>query len=349
MKTIHLIIFSAVALFMGSCANMEEVTHPVGEPDVIAVKMAPLTQFKIPDVIQTTGLVSTENETNYAFKIGGVIQKISVEEGQFFRKGQVLAMLNTTEIGAGVAQSEIGLAKAQRDYDRAVNLYRDSVFSLEQLQNTKTLLDLAKQTRQEVVFNEHYATIYATSDGFVTKKMAHEGEIVAGGMPVLLTRDTAGESNYILKVGVTDIEWSTITIGQKATVNLDGYPNHPVRAIVSKKLQAADREIGSFQVELTLDLDKLIPPVGMFGTADITTQTNQKALVIPYSSLVEADGNRGFIYTLVDSNKVKKIPVNILKFENKKVYLSDSLTGINEIVISNSAFLNEQSVIKVIK
>jgi hypothetical protein len=72
-------------------------------------------------------------------------------------------------------------------------------------------------------------------------------------------------------------------------------------------------------------------------------------MVIPYASLVEADGNKGFVYTTVSASKVKRVPVNILKFDNDKVYLKDKLEGIDQIVISNSAYLNEQSTIKIIR
>lgn len=348
MKKINIVAIASTFLIY-SCGDHPKQKNPLGEPDVIAVKTAPLSSYIVPGTIHASGLVSTENEANYAFKIGGVISRVFVEEGQFFRKGQVLATLNVTEIAAGLAQSDLGVAKAQRDYERAMNLYRDSVFTLEQLQNTRTALEVARKSKEAVAFNERYAKIYAASDGFVTKKIANEGEVVAGGMPVLLTNSTVANGSYILKVGVTDLEWSAINVGQPAKVSLDGYIGQQFNATVSKKLPSADREIGSFQVELRLKLDKVTPPVGMFGKAEIATDSDGNAVIIPYSSLVEADGDKGFIYTTVGSDKVKKIPVHILRFENKRVYLRDRLEGIGQIVVSNSAFLNEQSIIKIIK
>ncbi len=58
--------------------------------------------------------------------------------------------------------------------------------TLEQLQNSpKTGLDIAQKTVDAAVFNKKYAYIYAGADGFVTKKLANEGEVVSGGMPIL--------------------------------------------------------------------------------------------------------------------------------------------------------------------
>ncbi|XHR95017.1 efflux RND transporter periplasmic adaptor subunit [Mucilaginibacter sp. UC70_90] len=350
MKNIQLFsILIAAFTLIASCKEKHKEENPIGEPDIIPVKIASVATLGVPDQITATGLVSTEDEAKYAFKIGGVISRILVQEGQFFKKGQLLATLNATEISAGLAQSSLALEKAQRDYSRAMNLYKDSVYTLEQLQNTKTALDVAQKAREAVAFNDRYSKIYAASDGFVSKKIANEGEVIAEGMPVLLINSTEQHNSYSLKVGVTDREWAIIKSGQTAKVTLDGYVGQKFDAVVFRKSQAADRELGSFQVELKLNLNGIKPAVGMFGKAEIATHQDENVMVIPYNSLVEADGNKGFVFTTVGTSRVKRIPVTILKFDNDNVYLKDKLEGIDQIVVSNSAYLNEQSIIKIIK
>lgn len=350
MKKIQLFsILIATVFLLASCKEKHKEQSPLGEPDIIPVKTASVSVLGVPDHISATGLVSTEDEAKYSFKIGGVISHILVQEGQFFKKGQLLATLNSTEISAGLAQSSLGVEKAQRDYSRAVNLYKDSVYTLEQLQNTKTALDVAQKAKEAVAFNDRYSKIYAASDGFVSKKIANEGEVIAEGMPVLLINSTEQHNSYSLKVGVTDREWAIIKPGQTAKVTLDGYADQKFDAVVFRKSQAADRELGSFQVELKLKLNEVKPAVGMFGKAEIATHQDESVMVIPYGSLVEADGNKGFVFTTIGTNRVKRVPVIILKFDNDNVYLKDKLEGIDQIVVSNSAYLNEQSTIKIIK
>jgi len=348
MKKIPL-VFVAATLLLFSCKQQHKETNPLGGQDIISVKVAAVSALNVPDIIHATGLVSTENQANYSFKIGGVISRVLVDEGQFFKKGQLLATLNATEISAGLDQAGLSVDKAQRDYDRASNLYKDSVFTLEQLQNTLTALEVAQKSKEAIAFNERYSKIYAASDGFVTKKVANEGEVIGGGMPVLLTNTAAQNNGYLLKVGVTDSEWAIIKPGQTAKVTLDGYPGQMFNAAVFRKLQTADREIGSFQVELKLKLGKVVPAVGMFGKAEIATNQQESATVIPYGSLIEADGDKGFVFTTMGTNRVKKLPVTILRFDNQNVYLRDKLDGVDKIVISNSAYLNEQSTVKIIR
>lgn len=349
MKKIQLLSLIAAISVLYSCQEEAKSKKSLGETDVIAVKVSAVSQLGLPNKISATGLVSTENEARYSFKIGGVISRVLVEEGQFFKKGQLLATLNSTEISAGLEQASLNVEKAQRDYMRAMNLYKDSVFTLEQLQNTKTTLDVAQKAKEAIAFNERYSKIYAASDGFVSQKMANEGEVISPGMPVLAINETQGNDNYLLKVGVTDREWSAISLGQTAEVILDGYADKEIDAFVFRKSQAADRTLGSFQVELKLKLKDVKPAVGMFGKAEISTNQDETVKVIPYSSLVEADGDKAFVFTPEGANKVKKIPVTIAKVDNQQVYLKEGLAGVGEIVISNSAYLNEKSTIKIIR
>lgn len=349
MKKIQLFSVIAVVSVLYSCTAEDKKKNPLGQADVIPVKISSVSALGLPQKISATGLVSTENEAKYSFKIGGVISRVFVEEGQFFRKGQLLATLNSTEIAAGLMQSNLGVEKAQRDYQRALNLYQDSVYTLEQLQNTKTALDIVHKEKEAVAFNAHYSKIYAASDGFVAKKIASEGEVIGLGMPVLLINETKKNNNYLLKVGVTDREWAVINPGQTATVTLDGYTDKKFDALVFRKSQAADPTLGSFQVELKLKLNDIKPAVGMFGKAEISTSQDENVKVIPYASLVEADGNKAFVFTPDGTNKVRKIPVTISRFDNQQVYLKEGLDGAKEIVISNSAYLNEKSTIKIIR
>ena len=348
-KTFSLLLVTATILFSSCGGKQKKEEAATFAEETIPVKTTPVERLESSSSIASTGLLSTENEARYSFKIGGVIEHININEGQFFKKGQLLATLKITEIDAQVAQANLGYEKAKRDYTRANNLYRDSVATLEQLQNSKTGLDIAKKTVDAVVFNKKYAYIYAGADGFVTKKLANEGEVVNGGSSILAINESSGASDWVLKVGVTDKEWAAIEIGNKATVALDAFPDKIFDAIVFRKSQAADIGSSSFQIEIKISLGNTKPAVGMFGKANIVTKHDENVMVIPYGSLVEADGNKGFVFTTVGTNRVKKVPVTILKFDNDKVYLKDKLEDVENIVISNSAYLNEQSIIKIIQ
>ena len=345
----HLVFFMATMIII-SCGKKKHSENGNGfSAETIAVKTALVKSNDAPAVITATGLITTANEARYAFKIGGVVEKIYVSEGQFFKRGQLLATLKLTEIDAHLSQASLALEKTKRDYKRAENLYKDSVATLEQLQNAKTGVDIAGKTVDAVAFNKKFAYIYAEADGFVTKKISNEGEVVAAGYPVFAINESSGNNDWTLKLGVTDKEWAAIAIGKTASVTIDAFPGKTFSATVFRKSQAADPNSGTFQIELKLAMNGTQPAVGMFAKASLNTDSQKKLAVIPYDALIEADGNTAFVFVPDGSSKVKRIPVIIESFDNGQVYIKSGLENINEVIVSNSAFLNEKSIVNIIK
>ena len=340
------IVVLSILLF--ACGNKKIAPETVFSREAIPVKIMSLSESVNSNVINATGLLATENEAKYSFKIGGVINRIYVTEGQTFSKGQLLATLKLTEIDAGLAQAKLGFEKVQREYQRAVNLQKENVATLEQLQNSKTALDIARKQLESVAFNKQYSNIYATTNGFVKNKIASEGEVVGIGAPILAINETSGKSGWVLKIGLNDVEWSNIEVGNKATVVLDAFPDNIFVAHVSKKLLASDQNSGSLQIEIKLQTEGKTMALGLFGRANIQTIKSSKSKSIPYDALIEANGSNAFVFVPIGNHKVKKVPIVINSFNNKEVSVLSGLENLSQIVISNSAFLNESSTIKIV-
>ncbi len=339
----------SLALFLTSCQSKakEEPAKPNQEA-AIPVKLLALESQKGEQVVEATGLIGTENEARLSFKIGGIIESVAVKEGQNVKKGQLLASLKSTEIEAQVQQVQLALEKAVRDYQRASNLYKDSVATLEQLQNAKTGVDIAKQNLQQVMFNRQYANIYAPTDGFIVKKIGNPGELASPGSPVIFMNSISGSSKWILKTGVADQQWAAVSNGDKATVTIDAFPGKTFTAIVSKKALAADAASGSFLLELQLNMQSEKPAIGMFGKALIKTSHTSAGFSLPYEALLEANGYVGYVFATNDQKKVTKVTVTISRITNDRVYLSGGLEGYRYVVVTGSPYLTEDATIKVI-
>ncbi|GAB2523002.1 efflux RND transporter periplasmic adaptor subunit [Spirosoma aerophilum] len=348
MKTTTFLLL-AVATLGAGCRHEQTHTALDDAPETIPVRVMATQSARVQPVVEATGLLTTENEARYGFKIGGIIDRIWVEEGQTFRKGQRLAALKITEIGAQREQAEIGLDKARRDYQRTANLYRDSVATLEQVQNAQTAFDIAQRSVSVVAFNQQYAYIYATANGVVTKKLANEGEVIGTGTPVLAINETTDNRDWTLKLGLNDRDWASVALGNRATVRIDAFPGRTFAGTVIRKPVVADLSSGTFEVEVRVDLAGVTPSVGMFGKATIQTGRSSQQTVIPYEALIEADGDAAFVYVPVGQNRVRRIPIQIEQFDPERVVVKHGLENIPAFVVSNSAFLNEQSTIRIIR
>jgi RND family efflux transporter MFP subunit len=343
-----IIVSAAIAVMALACGTRAGEPKSQAAPESIPVRVADIGIDARSGLILASGSLSTEDEARLSFKVGGIIERIYVREGEKIKKGQLLATLKATEISAQVNQVQLSVEKAQRDYDRVLNLYQDSVATLEQLQNARTGLEIARQGLRAAGFNQQYAKIYATNDGFVVRQLKNEGELAEPGSPLFLTRTVNGTSGWILTVGLSDREWAQVSVGDSASISFDAFPGKTFMARVHRKSLAADPASGIFETELKVNFGQEQPAVGIFGKAGIRVSRPVEGFSIPYDALLEANGKTGFVFVTNDGKTVKRVPVTIAAINQQVVYLSGGLEGYKQVVISGSPYLTDHSAIRII-
>ncbi len=349
MKHINSIILAATSLLLAACGTKQEDTKNINT-EVIPVKIMPLTPAGYSADISTSGQFTTSDEALLSFKTGGIISKIYVKEGDAIKAGQILATLNMTEINAQVDVAKTAYDKANRDYQRVMNLYADSVATLEQTQNAKTGLDMAKHQLDVAEFNKTYSLIRATQSGYVLRKLASEGQVAGPGMPVFQVNGAAA-ATWTLKAGVSDKEWATIKVGDMATITIAALGNKSFSAQVCRRSESADPLTGSFYVELKFTADKPAVAAGMFGQAVVHTSApaaSTSTWTIPYDALLDGDGNSAYVFVTTNGQNARKVKVTVANIEKDKVIITDGLQDAGSLIISGSAYLTDSSKIKVI-
>ncbi len=346
MKKRHSLFPVISLLFLLGCSSgtpTETSAPQAGQ--AIPVSLFPLQASPMTTKVTVSGTFSTKDETLLSFKLGGVVAKILVEEGDPVKSGQVVASLDLTEIQAGVRQSKLAYEKALRDHQRAARLYKDSVATLEQFENSKTALDIAEQQLNAANFNLAQSQIRATSSGFVLKKFVNPGQLVASGTPILQINGAAS-GNWILKVTLSDQQWSSIQIGDQADVNVSSSDNW-IPAKVTQKSQSADPVTGTYWVEVTPESVKEISLAsGMFGKARILPTQTVQGWEIPFESILDATGASGYVF-VVDGQKAKKVSVQLGKITPKAVQVISGLENYTSLIVSGSAYLTDGSTIQV--
>ena len=326
-------------MLLPPCGGAPEATTATEAVPVRTVKLA---RTERPQQVAVSGLFSTDDESVLSFKTGGIIRSVLVREGDRVKAGQLLATLDLTEIEAQVKQAELGLEKATRDLQRAENLHRDSVASLEQLQNARTAKELAAQQYTAAQFNRQYSQIRASADGYVLRKFMQEGQLAGPGTPVLQVNG-AGRGTWVLKAGIADKDWARVAEGDSATVTSDALPGRTLRGVVRSRSMGADPASGQFQVEIAVEAAGDIPVAsGLFGKAVVRTRLPFQGWAVPLESVLDGDGSRGYVFTVQDG-KARRTPVTIAGLTPTEVLISGGLEHSTDLVVSGSAYLTDGS------
>ncbi len=327
-------------------ANSKLQTSNSSVDERIPVQTARVQQKTIALPVHASGILTSSAEQRLAFKIGGVIRKIYVDEGDAVRPGQLLAVLDKTEIDAQVAQAQQGLAKAERDLGRVEGLYKDSSATLELLQNATTGRDVAKETVRIALFNQQYAEIRATRGGKIIKKLMNEGEITGPGTPVFVLFET-GKDDWVVKINVSDRDWARLSLGMSAKVVMDAYPDAPFSGKVSELAPSADPASGLYPIEIKVaPQGKRFAP-GLFAQVDITPSQSRPYTLVPIEAIVEGDGKSAFVFALqADGESVKKAPVQVAFLEGNQAVITSGLEGVAEVVTSGAPYLSEKKKVR---
>ena len=342
MRIAHLVVLIA-ALGLGACHGSAEDAPPAAT----AVRVATAVGGPAAPTIHTNGLLVNKDEIRLAFKVGGVIRRITVREGEQVRKGQKLAEIEQTEVNAQVEQARQAHEKAVRDLQRGERLYADQVISLEQLQDLRTQAAMSEAALKSAQFNSSYAVIVAPRDGTVLRRLAEERELVAPGNPVLVLG--ALDKGYVVRAGIADREIVQIRLNDAAKIRLDALPNVTLGGKVTEIASAADPTSGLFNIEVLLDTTDH-PPLksGLVAKLSIVPSTARagERVYVPVSAIVEGNGRLASVYVL-DDEHVRRREVEVAFFEDQSVALESGVRIGEQIVTDGALYLEDGERVKV--
>jgi multidrug efflux system membrane fusion protein len=289
--------------------------------------------------VNISGVLENKSEQNLAFKIGGLVRKIAVDEGQWVKSGQLLAALDLEEIDAQVAKAESVLANAQRNLERFQSLQGLDALSVEQLQRAETQVEVASSDLRVARFNQRHAVIRAPADGRVLKRFVEANEMVANGKPAFLF--AARKSGWVLRAGVTDRDIVRLSLNDSAAVSFDAWPGYTFAAEVSELAGRADRS-QTFEVELRLAEEgnrQLL--AGFVGHAVITPVAGQQAMLIPAAAMVRSADGYADVYVVGDNAVAHMRQVKILTLDKGQLVITDGLEEGERVVTEGAAYLAE--------
>jgi multidrug efflux system membrane fusion protein len=350
MKKVFITLLAPVILgaVLWTCNKQEKQPEkPVIDESAVAVKLAKVQTVDYSLPVISSGLISAETESRLSFKIAGIITKIYVKEGESVTQGQLLASLNLTEIDAQVAQAKNNLEKTQRDLDRGKRLLKDSAATLEQIQNLTTAFNVADESFRISSFNRQFSTIHANTSGKVIRKFVNEGELVGAGTPVLVINSSA-HNDWIVKIGLPDVDWVRVKKGDQAKISTDAYPNEILNGELNVINEGADVLSGLYQAEVKIKLGNKKLASGLFAKVEIVPSLKRKLQTVPIEAIVEGQGKNAFVFIINDDKKsVRKLPIVIAYLENQTAFVANGLDSVSDVIAEGSAFLTESSVIKV--
>lgn len=341
----------AVSGFVVAACGRDAQGAPTNET-AIPIRVAPVAAPGASS-ISATGTLGAKDEIPLAFKIGGVVSSVSVDEGARVRKGQPLATLDLREIDAAVSKATAGADKARRDAARVERLYKDSVATLAQSQDAQTTRDAAEADLRAARVNREFAVITAPSDGVILRRSVNSGAQVSPGTQILLFGSAT--RGAVLRVGLADRDAVRVHEGDAAAVTFDAFPNREFSGRVRQVGASADARTGTYAIEVAVVGGESLPS-GLVGRVNIGVRPSASAradvtgagvVAIPAEALVQGAGDTGVVFVFdVASRRALRHAVTLAGVDGDNV-LVRGLAGGTQVVTAGAAWLKDSARVEV--
>lgn len=300
---------------VGSAAGAPQRLHTVG---LTELQSQPFRHY-----IDLQGRVDAEDNVPVTAKMPGTLTKVLVKNGDYVKKGQLLARIDDELMLKGLAELELQLKTAEDIYNRQKSLWDQKIgteVQFIQAKSNKEALEQRIATTKEQWQQTH---IYAPISGTVDMVILKTGQAISPGIPLC----------NIINLGQLKIV-GNVTEAYAAKVR-QGYPvqvffpdlNREISSRVTYVSKTIDPTNRTFSVECSL-------PAGndyranMIAVLKIIDYQNPNAIVIPVN-LIQTGAEGDFVLTAEKSGDnravVKKATVRQGSNYNGMVEIKDGL------------------------
>lgn len=187
-------LFLIFGIIFFSCGNKKGNIEIIRTAKVDTVKISKITNEET-----FVGVVKPFSEVNLSFKVAGEIKNIFVKEGDFVRKGTILAEIDSRDYQIQLSATEAEYNEIKSLTERVSELYK--LGSATQNDYEKSTYGLEQISAKYKHHKDQLADtkLRSSTDGYVQNKFHEAGEIVAAGMPVISIVDNK-ELNIIINL-----------------------------------------------------------------------------------------------------------------------------------------------------
>lgn len=199
------IVFFLVTAAVVACGwwLLKRNTQAVAKPAAAAKGAAPVLTAKVAKEnyaldLDAIGTVRAFESIDISSNVTESVTQLSFNDGDFVKKGTLLALLSDAEEQAMLASAKATLAEEEREIERLKNLVKDGAAPEARLAERKTLADIAKQKIFEAEARLTDRRITAPFDGWLgLRRISVGGTGDAGHHHCLARQDRRGEDRLL--------------------------------------------------------------------------------------------------------------------------------------------------------
>lgn len=331
-----------------------------GGANAPAVQVERVKRQDINAFLVLNGTVEPERKVEVYSRLSAYVKNIVREEGDIVEKGDVLALLDDTEIRISHRQSEIQLKQAEltledetANYERSKQLKETDMISEQDFQLAQATYNKAKldhKTREEnfkdLDLQLSYTKIKAPVGGYVTERMIEVGTRVNMNQQVFTVEDF---SPLLIKVYVPTSDVVNLKTGMDSEISTDVLGTRVFKGKIKLINPRIDVQSGTVKVTVEVfDETRNLKP-GMFVETRILIRNKPGAIVVPKKAVSYKD-DKAFVFVFKRKDmQVEKRTIATGISEGDFIEVESGLDADERIIVVGIEGLKDEMKVRVIR
>lgn len=334
---------AASCALLTSCSNTKKGT----EEDIQYVKTAIAERISDAAELSYPGRTKSSEEVNVAFRVSGPIQRIFVKEGQYVKKGQLIAQMDPRDYQVQLSATQAEYEQIKADAERVIALYEENG-------TTASNYDRARYGLQQITekLTNHKnqladTRLYAPISGYIKSKLHESGETVSAGMPIV-SMFNAGDVEIEVFVPASDYARQNDLLN--ATCSFDVTPGkvYPLEIVrVSKEANASQLYAARLRIKGGYNHQKITPGMSTMVYVSYLAPNEVDGVTVPTTAIDRKDGQTTVFVFDPNAGTVKRRTVEVGRIDlNGNIQVLEGLKPQEKVVTAGVRFLSDDQHVK---
>lgn len=274
------------------------------------------------------GTLEESVSTALSFSTPGTVMKVNVAEGDYIKKGTVIATLDNSSANNALDIAKADYKRAKDGYDRVKSVYSGGAVSEVKMVEIETALEKAQSAYNIALKGVEDCTLKAPVDGYVGNLEIKVGQNVLPGVTVMSLMDI---NNMYATIAVAEDKISQIRIGAKVMVEINTLGTK-IQGVVEQKSIKANSVLHTYSVKIALQNKgdvKLMP--GMLCRVKFLESMNGQVVLPPECVLLHLDNSK-FVW-VVDSGKAYMRDVEVGEYLSTGIVINSGLAFGDSVIV----------------
>ena len=290
--------------------------------------------------------VAADEMVTASSETGGRITSLKVREGQYVKRGQLIATTDLEAVNNQIAELDKSLELAVDVFNRQKRLWDQNIGSEIQFLQAKNNKERLEKSLESVRFQLTKGNVYAPSSGVIETVIAETGEVTGPGSPIVQILNT---SKVKIAAEVPEKFLRNVKKGQMMNIEIPAL-DMKTKGRVSMIGRTIDPGNRTFKVEVAMGNPKGLLKPNLLAKMLLNDFSTKDAITVPIELVQQEVSGKDYVFIKSESEEgvvaIKKY-VTVGESYEGEIIVKEGLKVGDELIDSGARGLANNALIKI--